>query len=143
MFNTYFEDESVVDYKVQALDNIRAELEAEYVGSIYDLHDIVFNSGYYVIGRYRAKQELYDELDVFEVIGAIAEYEKTNFGEIVTDLSEPEKVLNVFYYLVGELCIQELDNRTNLEWEEVDGKEDREKLINEIDKMTKELEDSQ
>ena len=31
-----------------------------------------------------------------------------NFGEVFTDLSDPEKVANVLYYIIGEEAIQEL-----------------------------------
>lgn len=138
MFNYYFESneiDEVVWFKREALDNIRESLEAEYEGNIYDLLDEVFNSGHYVIGRYKAKEILIEQLDVFSVIDGIIQYEKDNFGEVVTDLSEPETVLNMFYYLIGENCIHMLANNVQIEYDEIEDENDRKMLIDEIDEI--------
>ena len=65
-----------------------------------DLHNQFFNEDYYIIGRYEAKQWLGDQ--VFDVIGIIQEYENDNFGEVTTDLTEPENVVNMYVYILGE-----------------------------------------
>ena len=39
---------------------------------------------------------------MFEVIEVIKEYEQSNFGEVSTDLSDPEKIVNMYTYIVGE-----------------------------------------
>ena len=65
-----------------------------------DLHHEVFNTDYYIIGTYKAKQWLKDE--VFNVIDIIKKYENFNFGSVNTDLSDPEKVVNMYTYIVGE-----------------------------------------
>lgn len=65
-----------------------------------DLHHNVFNTDYYIIGTYQAKQWLGDM--AFNVINFIKEYEQFNFGEVYTDLSEPEKVVNMYVYIIGE-----------------------------------------
>lgn len=138
MFNYYFESneiDEVVEFKKEALDNIREVLEADYEGNIYDLLDEVFNSGHYVIGKYKAKKILIETLDVFNVIDGIVQYEKDNFGEVVTNFSEPETVLNMFYYLIGENCIQTISNNTNLEFDEIEDDEDRKMLMSEIDNI--------
>jgi len=70
-----------------------------------DLHNEVFNTDYYIIGRYEAKKWLGDH--VFDVIGIIQEYEQDNFGEVTTELTEPEKVVNMYVYIVGEDLIGE------------------------------------
>ena len=44
----------------------------------------------------------------FECIGVVKDYEMDNFGEVYTDLSEPEKVVNMYAYIVGEIVINEL-----------------------------------
>ncbi len=48
-----------------------------------DLHHNAFNTDYYIIGTYKAKQWLGDM--VFEVIEHIREYEQFHFGEVNTD----------------------------------------------------------
>ena len=65
-----------------------------------DLHYHAFNTDYYIIGTYRATQWLEDQ--AFNVIGFIKEYEELNFGEVFTDLSEPEKIVNMYVYIIGE-----------------------------------------
>jgi hypothetical protein len=65
-----------------------------------DLHYHAFNTDYYIIGTYRATQWLEDQ--AFNVIGFIKEYEEFNFGEVLTDLSEPEKIVNMYVYIIGE-----------------------------------------
>jgi len=70
-----------------------------------NLHHDVFNSDYYIIGRYKATQWLGDE--AFNVIGFIKDWEQDNFGEVTTDLSEPEKVLNMYTYIIGEELVNE------------------------------------
>ena len=65
-----------------------------------ELHHEIFNTDYYIIGTYKAKQWLDNK--VFDVIEFIKEYEQDNFGECYTDLSNPEKVVNMYVYIIGE-----------------------------------------
>ena len=46
----------------------------------------------------------------FDVIGIIRDYEKDNFGELSTDISDPEKVVNMYAYIVGEQVVYEWKN---------------------------------
>ena len=66
-----------------------------------DIHFHLFNEDYFIIGRYQASEFL-KEVGTFEAIGIIKEYEKDNFGEVTTDLSEPERVANMYAYIKGE-----------------------------------------
>jgi len=70
-----------------------------------ELHNEIFNTDYYIIGTYEAKQWLGDF--VFEAIDKIKEYEESNFGEVNTDLSDPEKIVNMYVYIIGEELIYE------------------------------------
>ena len=36
------------------------------------------------------------------------QYENDNFGEVLTDLSDPEKIANMLYYIIGNEAIQDL-----------------------------------
>ena len=74
-----------------------------------DLHHEVFNTDYYIIGTYKAKQWLKDE--VFNVIDIIKKYENFNFGSVNTDLSDPEKVVNMYVYIVGEQIVYKYLNK--------------------------------
>jgi len=86
------------------------EQDQEWIESnIDDLHHYAFNEDYYLIGRYQAKQWLGDM--AFDVINHIKEYEQFNFGEVSTDFTEPEHVVNMYAYIVGESVVQEYLNR--------------------------------
>ena len=88
---------------------------AEYISGAKDweeLHSDVFNSDYYIIGKWKASQWLGD--CVFEVIELIKDYENDNFGIVITDFSEPERVVNMYAYIEGEQAIYELAERYEL-----------------------------
>ena len=92
--------------KNEALEDIENTLES-YNGYYCDLHNKVFNTDYYIIGTYEAEKAL-EQYGTFEAIRKIQEYENDNFGEVLTDLSDPEKISNMLYYIIGEEAIQEL-----------------------------------
>ena len=95
------------EMKEQAVMDIIEALENGFDGYYCDLHNEVFNTDYYIIGTYQAKEVL-KEYDVFEAVELVQTYEKDNFGEIFTDLSDPEKLLNMVYYIIGEEVISEM-----------------------------------
>ena len=92
--------------KKEALEDIKEALES-YNGYYCDLHNEVFNSDYYIVGTYQAEKSL-EQYGVFNAIGKIKEYEEDNFGEVFTDLSDPEKIANMLYYIIGNEAIQDL-----------------------------------
>ena len=65
-----------------------------------DLHHEIFNTDYYIIGSYKATQWLGDQ--VFNIIDFIKEYEQMNFGEVFTDFANPEAIVNMYVYIIGE-----------------------------------------
>ena len=73
--------------------------------NIDDIHHHAFNMDYYIIGTWKATQWLEDR--VFEVINIVKDYEQDNFGEVSTDLSNPERVVNMYTYIVGESVVSE------------------------------------
>ena len=95
--------------------------------NIDDLHHHAFNTDYFIIGTYQAKQWLGDR--VFDVIETIREYEDFHFGEVNTDFSSPEGVVNMYAYIVGEEIVQEylgaLEKRKNLKTAILDEAEKR------------------
>ncbi len=74
---------------------------------VSDLHHYLLNEDYFIIGTYKAKQWL--GLEVFDVIETIKEYEQSNFGQVTTDFSDPEKVANMYAYILGEEILSESD----------------------------------
>lgn len=93
--------------KKEAIEAIMEALECDYDNYYCDLHNEVFNTDYYIIGTYEAKEAL-KEYDVFESIELVQEYEENNFGEVNTDLSDPEKIINMVYYIIGDEVIGEM-----------------------------------
>ena len=97
----------IKEYCIERLKEI-----ADYCGAedfkdydVSELHKSVFNTDYYIVGRYQAKQWL--GADAFDCIGDIQEYENLHFGECHTDLSEPEQVVNMWVYVQGYEIIDE------------------------------------
>ena len=72
---------------------------------IEDLHHEIFNTDYFIIGTNHAKEWLGSE--VFNVIETIKEYEQSNFGEVSTDFTDPEKLVNMYAYILGEEILYE------------------------------------
>lgn len=95
------------EMKEQAIADIIETLENGFDGYYCELHNEVFNTDYYIIGTYKAKEAL-KEYDVFEAIDLVQDYEKEQFGEIYTDLSDPEKLINMVYYIIGDEVIGEM-----------------------------------
>ena len=88
------------DMKVDAVNAIIDCLECGYDGYYCDLHNEVFNTDYYVTGTAEAKDILGE--DVFDAIGRIYTYERDAFGGVLTDLSDPVKIANMLFYIIGE-----------------------------------------
>ena len=84
-------------------------LQNGYAGYYCDLHNEVFNTDYYIIGTYEAKKAL-EDYGVWDAIEKVQTYEKENFGEIYTDMSDPEKLINMLYYIIGEEVLFEMMN---------------------------------
>ena len=112
------------EMRKEAREAIIEVLQDGYSGYYCDLHNEAFNTDYYIIGTYEAKEAL-KEYDVFEAIEKVQTYE-----EDYTDLSNPEKLVNMLYYIIGEEVLYEImdgvealnDNWDNLATEETNAK---------------------
>ena len=105
MINYYKYDE-IKDYFDDFLNENLEYFKENYADSWRDdLHHEAFNTDYYIIGTYQAEQWLGNK--AFDVINIIKDYEQDNFGEVYTDLSEPERVVNMYTYIVGEEIVAE------------------------------------
>lgn len=80
---------------------------------VNELHNEVFNTDYFIIGRYDAEQWLIKNGGIFQAIETIKQYENDNFGEVNTDFSEAEKVCNMYVYILGEEIINDLETVKN------------------------------
>lgn len=73
-----------------------------------DLHHHLYNEDYFIIGYYHAEKFL-EKYGIFQAIEKIKQYEQDNFGEVNTDFSDSEKVVNMFAYIVGEEALGECE----------------------------------
>jgi hypothetical protein len=106
----------VRDHLSDRWDELSIYDRAEYISGGKDwseLHHDVFNSDYYIIGTWKAQQWLGD--CVFEVAEVIREWEQENIGEVTTDFSDPERVVNMYAYIEGEQAVQGLLESYQLE----------------------------
>ena len=94
--------QEIEDYCKEQVPNYLEALDPESVEDIdySDAHHELFNTQYYVIGTYDATQWL--GTLAFDAIAFITDYEQDNFGEVFTDLSRPEAVVNMVAYIIGE-----------------------------------------
>jgi hypothetical protein len=74
-----------------------------------DLHYHAFNTDYYITGYIAARKWLGE--NTFDVIAHIKEYEEFNFGEVTTDFSNPEQIVNMYAYIIGEDIVSEYINK--------------------------------
>lgn len=81
--------------------------------NVDDLHHHCFNTDYYIIGTYQAKKWLGE--NVFEIVEIIREYEENNFGKVSTDFSDPEKIVNMYTYIIGEEIVSDYVNQLKSE----------------------------
>ena len=91
----------------EAREAIIETLKNGYSGYYSDLHNEVFNTGYYIIGTHEAKKAL-EEYGIWDALEKVQSYEEDNFGKVYTDLSNPEKLVNMLYYIIGEEVLHEM-----------------------------------
>ena len=96
-----------LEMRKEAREAIIEALRDGYTGYYCDLHHEVFNTNYYIIGTYKAKKAL-EEYGVFDAIEKVQTYEENIFDKVYTDLSDPEKLINMLYYIIGEEVLFEI-----------------------------------
>ena len=95
-----------------------------------DIHHEIFNTDYYIIGTYKAKEWI-NKFGTFDVIGEIVDYETVHFGEVHTDCADPEKVANMFAYIKGQEILDGSEAFHKLYHKKLDD-EDLQQIINEL-----------
>jgi|TARA_R100000479_G_C6389274_1_gene204367 hypothetical protein len=94
------------DYLIENKEYIKENLNRH--SDINELHHEIFNTDYYIIGTYEAKK--WCGKNTFEIIETIKEYEQFNFGEVTTDFSSAESVVNMYTYIVGEELLYKMED---------------------------------
>jgi len=80
--------------------------------NIDDWHFHAFNEDYYIIYHSRAIEWLKEHnLNTFEAIDIVKEYEVNHFGEFTTDIN-PESIVNMLAYIYGEEVLYSYDVET-------------------------------
>ncbi len=103
-----FKKEEIKQYALDRIQELK-DYDIESFNQLVEdseLHNEIFNTDYYIIGTYEAKKWLSDR--VFDVIEYIQDYEQDNFGEVHTDLTSPEAVVNMYAYILGEEILNEV-----------------------------------
>ena len=132
--NEYFTKDEIIETLQSARDYD--------VDDFYDLFQAMFNSDYYIIGTYEASQALEaykndEELDGYKTkldgeVGAIVLVERyglDQFGEVSTQLDNPEELANMVEYIRGETLFNEALNKAGLDMDSETTKQNIKKFI--------------
>lgn len=95
--NVFLDEKGFFETIIEALEN-------GYTGYYCDLHGEIFNYGV------NADIKDLEEYGVFNALGEIQEYEKDNFGEVLTDLGNASAVADMLYYIIGDKFLNETLN---------------------------------
>ena len=125
MKSTYHKQDEIREHAIDKLKDLKGS-------NIHgcDLHNEIYNTDYYIIGTYQAKQ--WCGAETVNIIETIREYEQDNFGEVNTDFSDPEKVVNMYAYIVGETVLQESETLRKA-WNRVLDDDDLEAIIKDLE----------
>lgn len=128
MKQTTTHNPEVINYAIDGLNNVSEGIYA------CDLHNEIFNTDYFIIGYYEAEKWLIANVGIFAAIEEIKEYEKSNFGEVNTDFSSSEKVVNMYVYIKGEELLQDISILQD-KWNEGLTQEDIDAIKSELNKL--------
>lgn len=101
---------------------------------VNEVHNEVFNTDYFIIGRFEAEKWLINNGGIFNAVEIIKDYEQDMFGQVNTDFSEAEHVCNMYVYILGEEIINSLRTIQN-NWDEDLSPELLEELKNELENL--------
>lgn len=108
MKTTDIELNTLTEIVAHAIDGIQYRKGQNIYGC--DLHNYLFNEDYYIIGTWKAEKWLEANGGIFNAIGEIKDYEQGNFGELTTDISQSERVVNMYVYILGEMILGESEH---------------------------------
>tara|TARA_R100000773_G_C4218256_1_gene116750 strand:+ start:1785 stop:2105 length:321 start_codon:yes stop_codon:yes gene_type:complete len=104
-----FKKEEIQEYFDDYIDDQDMEWIKE---NIEDLHYHVFNTDYFIVGTYEATQWLDNQ--TFNIVEFIRKYEDFHFGRVTTDFSNPENVVNMYAYIIGEEIVNDYKSSLSL-----------------------------
>lgn len=138
--NEYFTKDEIIETLQSARDYD--------VDDFDELFNDLFNQDYYIIGTYEASQALEtykndEKLDgytidldgVFGAIELVKQYESDQFGEVSTQLDNPEELANMVEYIRGETLFNEALNKSGLDMDSETTKHNIKKFIEATKKL--------
>ena len=126
--------------ELEALEWIENTLENYVIDYIDDVHFNAFNDGYYISYTNEAISAL-EAYGTFKAIGKIVEYEQDNFGNLHTDISDPVKVANMLWYIIGELVLYETIDLYQYDTGDIES--DMERMLKKVKHLLNERNDQQ
>ena len=117
------------EVKEQAIDYLKDNQDIDTYGC--DLHHEIFNTDYFCCYTSDAEEYL-NSYGIFEAIREVTEYEKFNFGEVTTDISNPCKLINMLVYIKGEELLSNSTTLNNDYWNDYIPSEEYKNIIEEI-----------
>lgn len=143
----------MTDEKFFTVDEILETIENadDYEATYFDdLFNSMFNEDYYIIGTYKASKALegykYDKnIDycepalngIFGAVELVKTYEVDIFGEVVTELDDPEQVANMVEYIRAEAVYSQVLENAGLDLNDDVTSKNVKKLIESAKKMEK------
>jgi len=122
---------SIVEHAQEGIQDIINGMSENDSFDLSELHHRLFNEDYFIIGSYKAEQWIRENnLNAWDVIEEVKDYEELNFGTFSTELNA-EAMVNMFAYIQGEALLNSLEN---MRFSEAD-KERMEAILSEIDEM--------
>ena len=123
--------QSIVAHAHEGIQDIINGMSENDSFDLSNLHHRLFNEDYFIVGYYKAEQWIRENnLNAWDVIEEVKDYEELNFGTFSTELNA-EAMVNMFAYIQGEALLNSLEN---IRYNEAD-KERMEAILSEIDDM--------
>lgn len=129
MTKKYFTEQEAIERIKEVVD----EYEIHYID---DIRFEVVGHDPYIIGSRKSEQAL-EEYGTFKAIGEIQEYEEMHFGEVHTDLSNPEDVSRALWDLIVQRVFYDVIEVYELE--EYDDQETLTNISNKCEELLKEF----
>ena len=102
-------EESIIQHALSGMYEIVNNMDKDSYFPIDELHHRLFNEDYFIIGYWEAKEWMKkNDLDAFDVIGIVQEYEIDNFGESNTAINS-EAMVNMYAYIIGEELLNQIE----------------------------------
>lgn len=124
--------QKIIDHAIDGINELIKYAPSEIEGS--ELHNKLFNEDYFIIGTYAAEAFLSDCGGVFFCISEIKEYEEGNFGQVTTDLSDAERVANMYAYIKGEKMLSNCPT-LGKSWDKILDTEELQAIIEELNSL--------